>query len=92
MKSSLRPVLAALTLGLAFFPMTAIAQGVGPSAEHMTARLDAAVALTPDQATQAMEIFQNETDALNAFTPQAPRHFALPHGRRGFICRFIRRQ
>jgi len=67
MKSLLRPVLAALALGLAFAP--ALSRGAGPSPETRLTRLDALVMLAPDQKAKAADIFQKEDVELSALTP-----------------------
>lgn len=70
MKPLRRPTLAALTLGLAFVSASGFAQNVNMNPQNMADRLDQAVGLSSGQRAQAIEIFQKEIEALNAFTPQ----------------------
>jgi hypothetical protein len=66
----LRPTLAAVAFGVAFLPAAAFAQNVNMNPQNMADRLDQAVSLSAGQRAQAVEIFQREIEALNAFTPQ----------------------
>jgi len=65
MKSCLRPLLAALVVGLALIPT--IAFGAGMNTDAAVDRLDQLVSLTADQRIQAAKILADEIDALQAF-------------------------
>ena len=67
MKSFLRFLLAALTLGLAFLPL--LSRGAGPTPEIRVGRLDALVTLTSAQKAKAVGVFQQEDADLLALPP-----------------------
>jgi hypothetical protein len=67
MKSLLRPLLAALALGLAFFPSPA--RAAGPTPEMRVDRLDALVTLAPDQKPKVADVFRREDAELLALDP-----------------------
>ena len=66
MKTRLRPLLAALALGLAFLPVALRADSM--PAPTRVARLDALVGLAPEQKAAALDIFSGENAILDSFT------------------------
>jgi Spy/CpxP family protein refolding chaperone len=71
MKSFLRPLLAALAVGLALVPV--IVRGADTNINNAVDRLDKLVGLTADQKVQAAQIFAQQEDALQAFTSPEDR-------------------
>ncbi len=71
MKSFLRPLLAALAVGLALVPVIAFSAGMVIGSE--VDRLDKLVRLTADQKAQAAQIFTQQEDAMQAFTSMEDR-------------------
>lgn len=67
MKSLLRPLLAALALGLAFLPSPG--RAAGPTPEVRVVRLDQLVGLTSDQKPKVADVFRREDAELLALNP-----------------------